>query len=95
MTPQKRTDSLFDGAKRIGLQNPVTNEGAPTREMVAEAISNAECDAESCRESFVFRLNKRIKYHQSGNTGNSSDLDNAVILALVNVRDAYTEAFTY
>lgn len=95
MTPQKRTDIVFDKAKKLGLENPVTNEGAPTRKMVAEAINDAEGDAENCREAFVARLNKRIEYHKSGETGNSRELDNAAILALVNVRDAYTEAFTF
>jgi len=48
MTPQKRTDVVFDKAKKLGLENPITNEGAPTREMVGEAINDAEGDAESC-----------------------------------------------
>ena len=95
MTPQKRTDAIFDQAKKLGLENPVTSEGAPTREMVAEAINDAEGDAESCREAFVSRLNQRIEYHRSAQTGNPRELDNAAMLALINVRDAYTEAFTF
>jgi hypothetical protein len=93
MTPQKRTDVVFDKAKKLSLENPITNEGAPTREMVAEAINNAEGDAESCREAFVTKLNSRIEYHRGANTGNARELDESTMLALINVRDAYTEAF--
>jgi hypothetical protein len=45
MNPHDRTDRLFDAAKRLGLDNPMTDDGAPTRAMVAEAISDAEGDA--------------------------------------------------
>lgn len=45
MNPHDRTDILFDGAKALGLDNPLTDDGAPTRKMVAEAISDAENDA--------------------------------------------------
>ena len=93
MTPQERTDEVFDRAKKLGLENPVTNEGAPTRGMVAVAINDVEFDSESCREAFVSRLNKRIEYHKTGTTGNPSELDNSSMLALINVRDAYKEAF--
>jgi len=95
MKPHERADRVFDKAKKLGLENPITNDGAPTRAMVSEAINDAEGDAENCREAFVARLDKRIEWHRSANTGNARELDEAAILALVNVRDAYTEAFTF
>lgn len=46
MNPTTRAEKLFDRAKRDGLVNPVTQEGAPTVAMVAEAIIDAQGDAD-------------------------------------------------
>lgn len=42
MNSEKRTTSLFDEAKKLGLTNPVTGDGMPTFEMIQEALSAAE-----------------------------------------------------
>lgn len=46
MTPQERTDELFDIAKKLGLENRMNGDGSPTRTMVAAVISEAERDIE-------------------------------------------------
>lgn len=45
MNSHRRTDIVFEEAKKLGLVNPMTDEGAPTRRMISEAISDAEGDA--------------------------------------------------
>ena len=42
MTPMERAERVFDKAKREGLVNPMTGDGMPTLEMVAEAIEDVE-----------------------------------------------------
>lgn len=46
MSPEARTDCLFNRAIKLGLINPTTGEGAPTREMVSEEISYAASTTE-------------------------------------------------
>jgi hypothetical protein len=45
MDNHDRSNRLFDKAKKLGMVNPMTSDGAPNREMVAEVIMEAESDA--------------------------------------------------
>lgn len=44
MTPVKRAERIFDEAKRQGMVNPITGDGAPSIGMVTDAIHDAESD---------------------------------------------------
>jgi len=94
MDAEQRANALFDKAKRNGMVSSMTGDGAPSRGMVTEAIQEAEWDAGQCGEAFLGRLEKRIEYHKSSKSGNPAEMDNTVMLALINVRDAYKEAFS-
>jgi hypothetical protein len=47
MNAHRRAESLFDAAKKDGLINPVTGDGAPTHEMIAEELNCAESNGQA------------------------------------------------
>lgn len=92
MDAHKRTEYLFDEAKRKGLENPVTQDGMPTRGMVASAICDAENDSRESAKSFLRGLDRAIDFHQN-NANDPHGIGNAVLAALNEVRTAYEGAF--
>lgn len=54
MNAHKRAEKLVDRAKALGLVNPVTNTGAPTEAMIAEAIVDGGDYAAEASELAVY-----------------------------------------
>ena len=92
MNSHKRTDRLFDEAKKLGLDNPMTDDGAPTRRMVSEAISDAEGDTIAKGEAFLAGIDRAVEFHR-GNQNDPHGVGNAVIVALTEIQKAYSDAF--
>jgi hypothetical protein len=84
MNSHERSDRLFDQAKKQGLENPMNGDGAPTRQMVSEAIGE--------RESFLAGLDRAIEFHRT-NQNDPYGIGNAVMVALKEVKKAYSDAF--
>jgi len=51
-------------ARKLGLINPVTGEGAPTFEMLVDCVHHAECDAEAKATGFDHLIDLADKWDE-------------------------------
>lgn len=70
MNAHKRARSLFDEAKSQGLINPLTGEGAPTHDMLADELLACESNGEGALlevASYLRRTIRALRKHEPQN----------------------------
>ncbi len=61
MDSLKRTDAVFEKAKKLALVNFATGDGMPTRGMVNDAISDAESDAAQTDDELAMYVRRLVR----------------------------------